>query len=75
MEKTDEELISEGITDIPMATEKMNKMLQEREEAFAEAYNNEQEGSKRREAYAVLEEYLFGKASKKKKSKNHGSNK
>ena len=61
MRKSDEDLLREGITDISEATEKMNSMLQSKENAVAELYNDKKEHEKRNAAYKILEEYLFGK--------------
>ena len=61
MGKSDEDLLREGITDISEATEKMNSMLQSKENAVAERYNDKEEHEKRNAAYKILEEYLFGK--------------
>ena len=61
MGKSDEDLLREGITDISEATEKMNSMLQSKENAVAELYNDKKEHEKRNAAYKILEEYLFGK--------------
>jgi hypothetical protein len=69
MDKTEVDLICEGVIDIPDATRKMNELLQEKEKAVQDAYNDENARKKRNEAYEILENYLFGKSSKQKKSK------
>ena len=68
MGKSDEDLLREGITDISEATEKMNSMLQSKENAVAERYNDKEEPEKRNAAYKILEEYLFGKKKETNKS-------
>lgn len=60
MGKSDEELLREGITNIPKENQKMNSLLQAKENAVAEKYNDEMEQAKRSSAYKILEEYLFG---------------
>ena len=60
MGKSDEELLREGITDIPKENQKMNSLLQAKENAVAKKYNDEIEHTKRSAAYKILEEYLFG---------------
>ena len=47
----------------------MNELLQEKENAVRDAFNDENARKKRNEAYEILENYLFGKSSKQKKSK------
>lgn len=69
MDKTEVDLICEGVIDIPDATRKMNELLQEKENAVRDAFNDENARKKRNEAYEILENYLFGKSSKQKKSK------
>ena len=69
MEKTDGDLISEGVIDIPNANREMNELLQTKEKAVEDAYNDENARKKRNEAYEILETYLFGKSTKQKKSK------
>ena len=69
MEKTDGDLISEGVIDIPNANREMNELLQTKEKAGEDAYNAENARKKRNEAYEILETYLFGKSTKQKKSK------
>lgn len=69
MDKTEVDLICEGVSNIPDATRKMNELLQEKENAVRDAYNDENARKKRNEAYEILENYLFGKSSKQKKSK------
>ena len=69
MDKTEVDLICEGVMDIPDATRKMNELLQEKEKAVQDAYNDENARKKRNEAYEILENYLFGKSSKQKESK------
>lgn len=68
MDKTEVDLICEGVMDIPDATRKMNELLQEKEKAVQDVYNDENARKKRNEAYEILENYLFGKPSKQKKS-------
>ena len=41
MEKTDGDLISEGVIDIPNANREMNDLLQTKEKAVEDAYNDE----------------------------------
>jgi hypothetical protein len=69
MGKTEVDLICEGVSNIPDATRKMNELLQEKENAVRDAFNDENARKKRNEAYEILENYLFGKSSKQKKSK------
>ena len=67
MGASNETLWSEGITDIKKATEEMNSLLQSKEEAVRERYNDKNEQEKRNAAYKTLERYLFGKQGKSKK--------
>ena len=69
MDKTEVDLICEGVSNIPDATRKMNELLQKKENTVRDAFNDENERKKRNEAYEILENYLFGKSSKQKKSK------
>lgn len=65
MSASNETLWREGITDIEKATEEMNSLLQSKEEAVCERYNDKKEQEKRNAAYKSLERYLFGKTMKK----------
>ncbi len=65
MGASNETLWREGITDIEKATEEMNSLLQSKEEAVRDRYNDKNEQEKRNAAYRMLERYLFGKANKK----------
>jgi len=60
MGKSDEELLRDGITDIPEENRKINSLLQAKENAIVEIYNDETEKEKRNAAYKILEKYLFG---------------
>lgn len=61
MDKTDEELIKEGIVNIELATKMVNENLQQREKTIEISYNDEILRKKRNKAFEVLEEYLFQK--------------
>lgn len=61
MEKSDEDLFNDGITDIPKASQEMNAILQSKEKEIEFAYNDVNEQKKRNEAYVKLEKYLFNK--------------
>lgn len=61
MDKTDEELIKEGIVNIELATNMVNENLQQHEKTIESSYNDETLRKKRIKAFEVLEEYLFQK--------------
>ncbi len=64
MSASDEDLRREGIEDINKATNEMNSLLQSKEKAVQERYNDKTEQEKRSAAYQILEKYLFGKTKK-----------
>lgn len=61
MDKSDEDLINDGITDIQKATQEMNAFLQSKEKDVENAYNDVIEQDKRNKFYQKLEKYLFNK--------------
>ena len=61
MDKTDEELIKDGIVNIELATKMVNENLQQHEKTIESSYNDETLRKKRNKAFEVLEEYLFKK--------------
>lgn len=61
MDKSDEDLINEGILDIKEATQNMNAYLQSKEKDIENAYNDEIEQNARNQSYQKLEKYLFNK--------------
>lgn len=54
MDKTDEDLYNEGITDITYATNKMNEYLQSKEKNIENTYNNKEERQTRSISYNIL---------------------
>lgn len=65
MDKSNEDLINDGVTDIQKATQEMNALLQSKVKDVENAYNDEIEQGKRNSAYKELEKYLFNKKTKK----------
>lgn len=61
MDKSDEDLINDGVTDIQKATQEMNAFLQSKEKDVKNAYNDAIEQDKRNKSYRKLEKYLFNK--------------
>jgi hypothetical protein len=60
MDKSDSELIAEGIN-IPLKTAKINEKLQSIEHEIEEAYNKQESQEKRTANYLLIEAYLFSK--------------
>ena len=61
MDKSDEDLINDGVIDIQKATQEMNAFLQSKEKDVENAYNDVIEQDKRNKFYQKLEKYLFNK--------------
>ena len=66
MDKSDSELIAEGI-DIPLETAKINDTLQSIEHEVEEAYNKQESQKERTANYLLIEKYLFSKKREKQK--------
>lgn len=61
MDKTDEELINEGVSNIKLATDMVNKNLQHHATVVMDTYNDASIRKKRNSAFEILEDYLFKK--------------